>query len=309
MQQKKDIKFSVIIPVYNCEQYLEECMQSVLNQTYHHYEIILVDDGSTDRSKDICDSFQNNPDIKVFHIKNQGPYIARQTALMHAKGDYVLFLDADDYWDKEILENMTHAIWETNCDIVIFKLRRVFKNRIKEQSFSDAIKNKLLDGSSPLTQILRTDQMNSLAIKCIRKSIFPSQSMYADKRLTYAEDMLQTIQIILDVKSVYILDKCLYNYRMRMGSSMHRNDSAKRLQDVFFVEEEIVHILEEKNLLTKNNKENYDSMYLKSIMECLFSLSNESLSYQEKKNIMQETKEHTYFCELLQEYKRDSITV
>ena len=96
---------------------------------------------------------------------------------------------------------------------------------------------------------------------------------------------------------------------MRMGSSMHRNDSAKRLQDVFFVEEEIVHILEEKNLLTKNNKENYDSMYLKSIMECLFSLSNESLSYQEKKNIMQETKEHTYFCKLLQEYKRDSITV
>jgi len=92
------MKFSVIVPVYNVEKYLHECVDSVLNQTYPEYEIILVDDGSTDNSKSICDHYsQLDQRIRVFHTSNSGVSTARNIGIQKAIGEYVLFLDSDDY--------------------------------------------------------------------------------------------------------------------------------------------------------------------------------------------------------------------
>ena len=90
---------SIIVPVYNIEKYIDECIQSVLNQTYTAWELILVDDGSTDNSGNICDEYaKTDTRIKVLHQKNQGVSAARNIALDKAEGDYIMFLDADDYW-------------------------------------------------------------------------------------------------------------------------------------------------------------------------------------------------------------------
>lgn len=95
-------KISVIIPVYNCEKYLNKCVDSVLNQTYTNYEIILIDDGSTDRSSEICDKYEKvSKKVKVLHQKNSGVSQARNNGVDIAEGKYICFLDSDDYIEKE----------------------------------------------------------------------------------------------------------------------------------------------------------------------------------------------------------------
>ena len=90
---------SIIVPVYNAEKYIDECIQSVLCQTYAAWELLLVDDGSTDNSGNICDKYaREDIRIKVLHQKNQGVSVARNVALDWAKGDYIIFLDSDDFW-------------------------------------------------------------------------------------------------------------------------------------------------------------------------------------------------------------------
>ena len=114
------IKYSIIIPVYNVEQYLSKCIESVLNQTYSNYEIILIDDGSKDDSGNICDALAKNNDfIKVIHKKNGGLSDARNVGLENSVGDYVIFLDSDDFWvDCNFLENISKL--ENNTDLIIF---------------------------------------------------------------------------------------------------------------------------------------------------------------------------------------------
>ena len=117
---------SVIIPVYNTEHWLKECVESVLSQTYPNLEILLIDDGSTDSSPALCDSYaQTYPQIKVHHQMNQGLSAARNTGLDMANGSYIFFLDSDDFLEKDALENMYRTLTDCNADLVIGAYQRV----------------------------------------------------------------------------------------------------------------------------------------------------------------------------------------
>ena len=98
--------FSIITPVYNCEKYIRECIESVINQTYAFWEMILIDDGSTDGSGKICDDFSSDSRIKVIHQENAGAFISRINGITAANGVYEIGLDADDYLDKNCLETL-----------------------------------------------------------------------------------------------------------------------------------------------------------------------------------------------------------
>ncbi|MGN0502455.1 MAG: glycosyltransferase family 2 protein, partial [Ruminococcus sp.] len=123
-------KFSVIIPVYNVQKYLDECVDSVLNQTYSNFEIILVDDGSTDRSPRICDCYAKKDDrIKVIHKENGGLSSARNCGIRAMTGDYVLFLDSDDFWDnKKALDSLSKIIYEESADVVCYGYKEFDEN-------------------------------------------------------------------------------------------------------------------------------------------------------------------------------------
>ena len=109
---------SVIVPVYNVEQYLLRCLESIARQTFKDFEVILVDDGSTDQSGQICDKFcQTNHNFKCIHQENQGLSEARNKGLYYAKGDYFCFIDSDDYVHPRMLEVLFHATNKTNSDI------------------------------------------------------------------------------------------------------------------------------------------------------------------------------------------------
>ena len=110
---------SIVIPVYNVQAYLGECIDSVLNQSKEAYEIILVDDGSTDQSGDICDDYSRKyKQIRTIHKKNEGLGFARNTGLENVTSDYVIFIDSDDYIDSDFLEEMQHIVDKGTYDTV-----------------------------------------------------------------------------------------------------------------------------------------------------------------------------------------------
>ena len=122
--RSSEMKFSVVIPVYNVKEYLERCVTSVLNQPCADYEMILVDDGSTDGSGALCDRLAlRSPKIRVIHQKNGGLGAARNTGIEHALGDYLVFIDSDDYIDASMLPDLAAKIDETHADIITFGFR------------------------------------------------------------------------------------------------------------------------------------------------------------------------------------------
>ena len=118
--------FSILTPVYKVEKYLNACIDSVLNQTYGDFELILVDDGSPDNSGKICDDYaQKDSRIKVIHKENGGLISARREAVKHASGEYCVFLDSDDFVENNILEILFAKISEHNCDVVCYGYNKV----------------------------------------------------------------------------------------------------------------------------------------------------------------------------------------
>ena len=123
----KKNKFSIIVPVYNVEKYIEKCLESILNQTYDNFEIIVINDGSTDNSKKILDNYKTNKKIKIINQDNQGLSIARNNGLGAASGDYILFIDSDDYIEEELLSTLNKNI--NNEDLIRFQVQTVNENK------------------------------------------------------------------------------------------------------------------------------------------------------------------------------------
>ena len=120
MELKDRPLISVIVPVYQVEQYLERCVDSILNQSYHNLEIVLVDDGSTDKGKVICDRYgTQNTNVKVIHQQNQGLSAARNTGIEASTGEWICFIDSDDYIEENMLEIMLRTSFEDQSDMVI----------------------------------------------------------------------------------------------------------------------------------------------------------------------------------------------
>lgn len=131
--------FSIIIPVYNVEQYLDKCLKSISKQTFLDFECIIVDDGSPDNSNAIIDKYVNKDQrFKVIHQKNMGLSAARNTGLDAAKGDYIAFVDSDDYIANDYLEKFVLKIASSNADIIICGIIEVFKNYENSRVFANA---------------------------------------------------------------------------------------------------------------------------------------------------------------------------
>lgn len=134
-------KVTVVVPVFNVEKYLHQCIESLLNQTYRNLEIILVDDGSTDNSGAICDKYrQKDQRIKVIHKCNQGLGFARNSGMKETTSDYITFMDSDDYADEDMIEELMRPIIDENADTVIGGFKKV--NDEKKILFIDSYNKK-----------------------------------------------------------------------------------------------------------------------------------------------------------------------
>lgn len=224
--------YSIMIPVYNVEKYLEECINSVLRQTYTNYEVILIDDGSTDSSGRICDIFASDKRIKVVHKKNEGLLLTRRRALDIAQGDYCVFLDSDDYLDVNALQIIDDRIIQHDCDLLIIN-KAIFHDENPEKiEYSRAVfhDGSIFEGSTKkqfYREFLISGEMNSIFIKIGKIGLFRNDPFdYESHRyISLGEDRLQSFYPISEAKRIAYCSECLYYYRLNRNSMTHKVES------------------------------------------------------------------------------------
>lgn len=212
------MKFSIIVPVYNVEKYLSECINSIIDQSYKDFEVVLVDDGSTDISGLICDqAAAKNEKFKVIHKKNGGLISARRSGLKIASGEYILFCDSDDLLRENALEILDGIISDSYADVVSFNAT-VF-NEYGKKCFSDPIfDDGIVDKQMYIDKIFESYALNSMCMKAIRKTIFDIDRDYQEfYKCNFGEDLLQSIPIVLKSEKIYYTSQSLYLYRMDSG--------------------------------------------------------------------------------------------
>lgn len=241
----EDILFSIIVPVYNAEKYLKECIESVLGQTYSHLELILVNDGSSDSSGYICDSYAKaDRRIKVFHQKNQGELVSRLTAMEMAEGEYIASLDADDYYDIHLLERVKRIIDQYQCDAVFFGLGQDLCPDIGNRH--DGIMYNKYDA---LKMVIDTTN-HSLCTKVIKKSAVKmgSKEIPDSLRLKINADYIHTVSILKYIDSAIEIKDILYYYRV-VSSSASREFSTQDIKDIIYSTDYVINKLSGSDML------------------------------------------------------------
>lgn len=214
--------FSVMIPVYNMEKYLNRCIDSIINQSYNDIEVILVDDGSQDASSKICDEYALEYSfIRVIHKKNEGLLMARRTAIREAKGEYFVFLDADDYLADSYFESLEAVIKKEKCDLIFFGYNLVDSRDNIIRSVMDIYQKTRFDieDKDQLLLDLICDKITYMWQKVVQRDCVDIENTYYEFRdVRDGEDILQSIAIISKIKKAVYLNKALYNYRYLLNS-------------------------------------------------------------------------------------------
>lgn len=222
-------KISVIVPVYKVEAYLDKCVKSIMNQTYENLEIILVDDGSPDNCGSICDEYaKNDKRVRVIHKENGGLSSARNSGLDLCTGEYVSFVDSDDWIDSKLYENLMNEINKEEVDLLEFKSVKVFDN--KEEKFEDTYEYKTFIDNEALKSYYEDGRLQiSSWSKIYKKELFDN-IRFPEGRL--AEDLYTTYRVLYKAKKVGFIDYTGYYYYIREDSIMG-SYKPELIRDVF----------------------------------------------------------------------------
>lgn len=233
------MRFSIILPIYNVEKYLKECVDSILKQTFRDYEVILVDDGSTDGSPELCDKFAETYDfIRVIHKANGGAADSRNVGLKNAIGDYIIFIDSDDFiLSEHFLEDVNNSFSE-NVDMVLYKYSKFFDDtkNLAECNFSYEIAKSKENYADKIYELVKADAFFGMAwIRAIRKDILLDNQIFFKTGLT-GEDMDWNYELMLNVSNIELLDNIYIAYRQRSGS-VTASYKIKNLEDFIHIVE------------------------------------------------------------------------
>ena len=212
-------KISVIVPVYNVETYLERCVESILQQTYAHFELILINDGSTDSSGMICENLASrHENIKVYHLENAGVSNARNTGIKLATGAWITFIDSDDFVTKDYLATLASAAEGGNVGFVIAPLHHI-KNGIVTDLPSHSGKTELWSTEETMKELLMTTRTSFFPVaKLFKRDLLVDEKFNTNYHL--AEDALFLTELLLKTRcSSVFIDKPIYYYDHREGSA------------------------------------------------------------------------------------------
>lgn len=212
-------KISVIVPVYNVEAYLERCVESILQQTYTHFELILINDGSTDSSGQICDHLASQyENIKVYHIENAGVSNARNMGIQLATGSWVTFIDSDDFVTQDYLATLASAAEGLNVGFVIAPLHHI-KNGIVTDLPSHSEKTELWSTEETMKELLMTTRTSFFPVaKLFKRDLLADEKFNTNYHL--AEDAIFLTELLLKTRcSCVFIDKPVYYYDHREGSA------------------------------------------------------------------------------------------
>lgn len=222
------MKFSVIVPIYNVEKYIDDCVMSVLNQTFIDFELILVNDGSTDNSYEKCLKWKDKDNrVTIVNQKNKWLSGARNAGLDIAKGEYIIFLDGDDMLNESALFKLNQHL--DNDKILIYRYLYIDE---ENKIISDTDKIGLIEIQSLndlKKKFVESDKLGSAWIKCVSRKYFDGTISHIrfDEKTRFAEDQIYTCELLNFASGISIINEPLYLYRQRQGSIMHNYNISK----------------------------------------------------------------------------------
>uniref|UniRef100_UPI003F4BB128 glycosyltransferase family 2 protein n=1 Tax=Brachyspira catarrhinii TaxID=2528966 RepID=UPI003F4BB128 len=220
--------FSVIIPVYNTEKYLKRCINSIINQTFPDFEIIIIDDCSNGNCKEITDSYKDERMIYIKHEKNRGTLSARKTGSINSNGKYITYIDPDDELELNALEKVYNTLKDNNYDVIQFSVKSISlnqnkKERLKEEkrvSWYLSTKRSDIDNNYLLNEVLNENISHNIWAKFFKSSIVKKAITYIpDSHIIFSEDMLQCLIFFYFVKSYKAIGDELYIYHCDLSYS------------------------------------------------------------------------------------------
>ena len=276
------IKVSVIVPVFNVESYINRCVNSLLNQTYKDIEIILVDDGSSDKSWEICEEYSKIDNrIKVLRkTKNSGVSVARNDGLMCATGKYVTFVDSDDYVENKYIENLVQTLIDSGSDMAISSYYLDYGNTV-EQNICEVRKE--FDSHEAILNMLLAKDFDSCV--CCKISLLQNaKEVLFDENLVLAEDMLFYYRNLEKCRKIAFVNSKYYHYVQHENGTM--SSLTKTKINSLYVFEKLIN--EQKN---NEIKEALISKYLSTCFH-LLSLKRECVDDEDVKKLKSQIKKY-----------------
>lgn len=258
---------SVIVPVYNVEGYVKDCVQSLLKQSYSNLEIILVDDGSTDNSGLICDELsQTDRRVKVIHKKNGGLSDARNVGIEHATGEFLSFVDSDDYLSTECINTLYNLLMDYNADISVMRLYKTYTRTCNEKGSKDVIRT--YSKQEAMCEMLYARDFTASACAKLYKS-----ELFETIRFPYgklSEDVFTIYDVVNLTKLIVYSNEIGYYYYTRQGSIINSKFNPRQM--------DVVEAL--KILSNKISLEEYDLVdaYASQMVECTLTLLDQNPS-------------------------------
>lgn len=214
---------SIIIPVYNSEKYLRNCLDSVVNQTYTNIEIIIINDGSTDNSQYILEEYARvDVRIKLLHKKNSGVSDTRNIGIKLSKGKYILFIDSDDVVDKTYIQELVTPTWSKDYDLVLCNVNDVYDDHISKRIVKAAIEGDFYKEYNGLIKVTRIP-----SLKLYKSQIIKKYNLKFRKDICFMEDQIFNFQYFEYVDRYYFVDKALYHYYHRNNMSLSQKITNK----------------------------------------------------------------------------------
>ncbi|MDB8460403.1 glycosyltransferase family 2 protein [Turicibacter sanguinis] len=282
----KKIEISIIIPVYNVEKYIEKCLKSILLQSFSNIEVIIINDGSSDNSEEIIEKIMKNDErVRYFKYRNEGVSIARNTGLSFAQGDYVIFIDPDDYLEVDFLENLYNAIILNNADISLCGYKITYSEDVPGLN-KDVIypfKDDIISGKTAAEKLLEFKLDGYVWNKLIRKELMIKNNILFEKN-RYVQDYFPIFKCFCNSKKVAIVNKPLYYYVQRKTSTIN-SKSEKVFYDHIYATNKIMELA-----TTCYCNEDYIN-YFKIINYINYFKKYTSLNYEKKGDIYIKFKE------------------
>lgn len=295
--------FSIIIPVYNVENTIAKCVKSVLSQSYSEFEIILVDDGSTDNSPKLCDELAGLDDrIKVIHKTNGGLSSARNAGMSMVKRDYFLFMDSDDYWTyNDFLNDLVKIINQHESDLIVYRLtsdKYLIANSVRNSELENKISNSAK--TDAFEELITNDRLLSSACDKVYKSTLYNNEKYRFTEGVFSEDIDWTARIVLSSERIAYLDRYAYYYRPNESSITH-NIKAKNVCDLCNSIKKIVKFSEQ--IIS----EDYYKWYMSYCAYQYITFLNVAAQYRNKKEIESEINDMKRYSYLLDYHNNHKV--
>lgn len=306
LTKNKDTKVTIIVPVYNSAPQLDSCLRSIIRQTYSNIELILVDDGSTDGSRGICNEYaMKDQRIKLITQTNSGVSAARNNGINNATGEYVTFVDSDDYLDLDSIETMIKIIKDQNVEILRTSAR--FVNRNKKRILQEKIKLGIYRDSeiqSLAFSVAVWDMMSYSFLLMIKKQFLDDSKVKFPEGISMMEDIYFIMDLFRSATSVFVSDVITYNYVFnREGATYSIDNFEEKINSIINVSNHIT-----GNRLVSDKKHEINAVYVSAVAGRVLAKSY-SANVDQVRNMLNSVAKNKAFFELYNNSDTENLSL